>query len=174
MGQLVMEWLKKEPTELQEYIVLCVMIFFFGILFARIGRLQLGKNPGEKMFRESLALAEHELFGAACKLAIYTVGQDCVCWLFLLGSSAQMLGRGWTVVAAVPISVLFTFMPPHTAVGKKTTLAAIACGGFILSLLYLKCGGWNGYSVRALAITSVAHLWVTGLIAVAYYQNKNK
>ncbi len=175
MGQIVMEWLKKEPTELHEYIVLSVMIFFFGIVFAGIGFFQLGRSPGEAMFRRTLTVVEHGRFAAACKLIIFVIGQDCVYWFLLLGSTVQVLESDWRVLAsAVPISVLFGIMPPHNALPKKRTLVAAALGGFILALLYLKCGGWSEYSAKALVISSVAHLWVTGIIVIAFVRYRKE
>lgn len=175
MGQLVMEWLKKEPTELQEYLELCVLIFFFGIIFAGIGRLQLGNNPGDVMFRRTLTVVEHGGFAAACKMALFVVGEECIYRYYLQGEAARHLESDWLVLAsAVPISVLFAVMPPHNVLPGRTR-AFVALGGFILSLLYLKCGGWHDANPRkALLFVIAAHLWVTGLIAIAfvYYREK--
>jgi hypothetical protein len=176
MGQLTIEGLMGEPTEIWEYLVLFLFIFFFGIFFARIGRMLLGISPAETMFRGSLAIKEHKAFGAGCKLAFYTIGQDCGCWFFLVGGAASYFGNDWRVVAcAIPVSILFIFLPPHTAVEKNRgkVFAAIGIGGFILALLYLKCGGWGDVNPRkALLCASIAHLWTTGIIANAYRKSQ--
>ena len=172
MSNNTIERLMREPTEIWEYLVLSLFVFFFGIVFARIGRILLGVSPAETMFAESFAVKEHRIFGGAVKLGLYTIGQDCGCWFFLVGGAASHFGNDWRVLAcAVPVAVLFIFLPPHTAVEKnrKQVFAAIGIGGFILALLYLKCGGWNDESPRkALLWTCAAHLWTTALIANAY------
>jgi len=171
MGQPTLDWLHLEPS----LAFLIVTIFSFGIVFALLGRILVGKNPAKMIFRASLAFGEHGSFGGAIKLAAYVVGQDLLCWGFLVGGATRYFDNDWLVIAtAIPVSVGFAFMPPHTEVPEECrtrTLVAIGIGGFILALLFLKCGGWHLADLwMALVCASAAHLWVTSLIAFSFWR----
>ena len=171
MGQLILDWLHEEPG----LTFLVVVIFSFGIVFALLGRILVGKNPAKMIFRASLAFGEHGSFGGAVKLAAYVIGQDAACWLILVGGATRYFDNDWLVIAtAIPVSVGFAFLPPHTEVPdecRTRTLVAIGIGGFILALLFLKSGGWHLTDPwYALLCASAAHLWVTGLIAFSFWR----
>lgn len=171
MSQLILDWLHQEPS----LTFLVVVIFTFGVVFAVLGRVLVGKNPAKMIFRASLAFGEHGSFGGAIKLAAYVSGQDLLCWGFFVGGATRYLENDWLVIAvAIPVSVGFAFLPPHTELPEECrtrSLVAIGIGGFILALLFLKSGGWHLADLwYALVCTSAAHLWVTGLIAFSFWR----
>lgn len=173
MVELAMGWFKQEPVELREYIDLFVLIFFFGVIFAAIGFLQLGRHAGGLMYDRTRTLVEHGKFGAVVKLVIFVVGEETVYRYFAVGGAAFLFaGNGWAVLAAaVATSVPFGLLPPHNVLPPRTRVAVII-GGFLLTLLYLKCGGWQGEPFKPLLFTIGAHLWVSSIItgAFAYYR----
>ncbi len=173
MIELAIDWFKQEPVHLRDYIDLFVLIFFFGVVFAAIGFLQLGRRAGGLMYDRTRTLVEHGKIGAVSKLVIFVVGEETLYRYFGVGGAVYLFpDSSWAVLAAaVAISVPFGLLPPHNVLPLRTRVAVII-GGFILSLLYLKCGGWQGEPFKPLLFTIGAHLWVSSIITAsfAYYR----
>ncbi len=170
MSQFIMDWLRSEPIEFRDFAIIAVEIFCFGIVFAAIGFVQLGKLAGGAMFTRTYTIREHGLFASAVKMSVFVLGEECLYRYLGLELCIRLFENEWMVLStALIISLGFGFAPPHNVLPLKTRLA-VALGGFLLSLLYLKCGGWQaGNPMKPLLIVFAAHLWVSGIIVVTFW-----
>ena len=139
----MMAWLKQEPALFTEYLILVFFLLAFGALMAGIGFIQLGPSAVDAAWRPSRAVRDHSNPGAVYKLVVFVVGEEMI-YRCLPLTGAVVLGLSdWQVLSVAAVSSsIFGFVPPHSSFPVRTRIV-IAFGGVILSLVYLKCGGWR-------------------------------
>lgn len=164
----LMSWLKQEPTNLEDYLELAVIFLFFGVVWACIGFVQLGRNPAAALYERTKTTIENGPFGSAWKFFLFVAGEEATYRLGGLVITTYFFRNEYVVLAcAAIISVAFGLLPPHNVLPMRTKVA-VMLGGFILSLVYLKCGGWNGDHIKALLFATIAHLIPSGILTAAF------
>ncbi len=150
--------------------VLFAVIIVCGTSFPLFAFLFVGKNPGDAMWHRSHAFREHGVVSGYTKLIIFNIGEETLC-RGGLEIAQWYLSDGHVIVAAVVISGISGFlMPPHNEFPIKMRFA-VWLGGFALSLIFLKSGGWDGTGklpVMPLLFVIVAHVCATTVMAVAF------
>jgi membrane protease YdiL (CAAX protease family) len=80
-----------------------------------------------------------------------------------LAAAAMKWGKSWLIImAAALISIFFGYL--H---GGFSFILIQGVGGFILSIIFLKAGGFNGKIIKPLIASSTAHLLYNGVIVVS-------
>jgi len=176
---IAMAWMRHKPQNAHDYVEIAGLALIFGAVMAGIGFLQLGTNPTKAMYERSHAVADGKFFSPLWKLLLFVFGED----FFYRGlgmSYAVHIFQGDEVsvlVSAALISVACGFLPPHRYLPMQTQVA-IMPGVFFLSLLYLKCGGWETawpfIDAGALLITTAVHLVPVLVLTTAFEVARRK
>lgn len=160
----------KAPVQSEWYSLWLAVIILCGATFPLFAFFLIGKNPGDAMWRRSHAFAEHGVCSAYIKLIIFNIGEETLCRGGL--EIVQWYLNDWQVIgAAIIISgVSGFFMPPHNEFPIKMRVV-VWFGGLILSLVFLKSGGWDGTGkipVMPLLFVIAGHVCATTVMAVAF------
>ena len=174
MIEEIMTWLKHEPTSLNDWLELASVVLMGGILMAGIAFAYGGSNPAAVMYERSLTISEDGFWGRGWKLALFVLGETLVYQGFGMTYALDYFGTSVELLlAAGAIGILQGFLPPHHHLPVQTRVAAVF-GSFILSLIFLKCGGWNSTwtSIRdALVIPWLAHLVPVAILSPVFAYN---
>ncbi|MBI2612251.1 hypothetical protein HYW59_00330 [Candidatus Kaiserbacteria bacterium] len=179
MIETIMEWLRHEPTSLDDWLELTAVALMGGIAMAGIAFAHGGSNPAAVMYERSLTVSEDGQMGRAWKLTLFVLGETIFYQGILMTATVYYSADDLNVIAsAVAVAIAQGFLPPHHHLPMQTRIAA-CLGGFILSLIFLKCGGWQNtwplIHARAFIATWLAHLVpVTVLSAVFAYNHRNR
>src|SRR3989344_4851973 len=155
-------WLFIKPESLDDFLGMGKVALYFGAIMALIGFLQLGANPVKIMFERSHAVADGKFFSPLWKLLLFVFGEDIFYRGLPLSAAVSFFdGDPACVLAtAVVISIVCGLLPPHRYVPLQTQVAVMP-GVFFLSLIYLKCGGWESawpfVNGNALLIMTAVH-----------------
>jgi hypothetical protein len=126
------------------------------------------------MYERSLTVAEDGHWGRGWKLTLFVLGETLVYQGFGMTYAVDHFGASIELLlAAAAIGTVQGFLPPHHHLPVQTRVAAVF-GSFILSLIFLKCGGWSSAwtSIRdALVITWLAHLIPVGILSAVFAYN---
>ena len=166
-------WLKTEPKELNEYVALLVFISVFAAVMSTFGFVQMGNNPGDAMFTRTLTAIEHGWLGAAWKLVVFEAGEEGIYRMVCLAGVESLFHNDlMMLVCALIISLWFGFMPPHNRLPVRMRIG-IGLGGFVLALIYLKCGGWGmANPIKGFIFSTIAHMSAGALIAGAFARHR--
>lgn len=174
MIETIMIWLKHRPETLNDWLELSLTIFVGGILMTVIAFVHGGNNPAAVMYERSLTVAEDGHWGRGWKLALFVLGETLVYQGFGMTYAVDHLGASVELLlAAAAIGIVQGFLPPHHHLPVQTRFAAVF-GSVILSLIFLKCGGWESTwtSIRnALVITWLAHLVPVVILSIVFTYN---
>lgn len=173
MSHMIIEWLRHEPQDIRDWIDLLKVLVSFCALMTLLGFVLLGKNPAAAMYERSKTVVENSPFGAAWKFMLFVLGEEAFYRFGGLFIAVYLFPEDLYAVlmCAAGISIAFGFLPPHNVMPLGVRVI-VACGGFFLSLLYLKCGGLNGDYPKALLVSTTAHLVPSSIfsLAFAYYR----
>ena len=176
---MVTAWIRYKPQNVDDYLEVFKIALYFGAVMAGIGFAQLGANPIKVLYDRTHAVAEGKFWGPLWKLVLFVFGEDYFYrGLGITGIVYLFDGNEYAILAcAFLISIACGFLPPHHNLPVQTRIAVIP-GVFFLSLIYLKCGGWENtwpyVNIIALAITTLVHLPPVLILTAAYEYARRK
>ena len=170
--QTLLAWLRHQPTNLSDWLELVVIVIMGGLFMAGVAFAQLGRNPAAVMYERTLTVAEDGHWGRGWKLVLFVMGETVLyqgigltfaVYYFRADSAVLLSARGIATAQAL--------LPPHHHLPAQTRVA-VWFGALILSLIFLKCGGWENtwpmLNAKALIITWIAHLVPVAIISIAF------
>lgn len=99
-------------------------------------------------------------------LFIAAAAEELIFRLFPLVAAFLIFGRRLIPVLAIALGASLIFGVLH---GNYLNIFIQGASGFLLSLLFLKCGGYNGNILKAVASSSLGHFLLNGLIALTLF-----
>ena len=160
-------WLNTEPSSAREYILLVLLILIVDIVIAyiaaRFGHLPLG--IAWRLWR----LFEYGVpVEVLLALLVVVTGQE-LGFRSVPAVLARFVGQPFfTVGLMAGASVAFGFYWGHARFSFETK-CALAFGGMLLSVLYVKCGGLRHWLPwKAFAFVMFAHLLADAFIFLAF------
>jgi hypothetical protein len=177
MVETIMAWTTHSPVTLVDWLKFLAVVLPPGVLMALIAFASGGRNPAAVMYRRSLSVAEDGYWGRGFKLTIFVLGETIFYQGIGMTYAVDYYGKNAEIlVCALGIGIVQGFLPPHHHLPAQTRVAAVI-GSFVLSLVFLKCGGWDATwaSVRsAIIITFLAHLVPVVIITLAFVYRGNQ
>ena len=141
MIETIMAWLKHEPQNYSDWMELTIVTVMGGIAMAGIAFAHGGNNPAATMYERSLTISEDGQLGRVWKLTLFVLGETIFYQGLLMTAAVHYApGNASVIASAVLVAIAQGFLPPHHHLPVQTRIAA-CFGGFILSLIFLKCGG---------------------------------
>lgn len=160
------------PGSVGDWIELLEIAVMGGLVMAGIAFVHGGKKALKVIIERSVAFSEDGFFGRFWKLNIFVLGETIVYQGFGMTYSVDYCGQNTGILlSAAVIGVAQGLLPPHHHLPIRTRIAAMF-GSFVLSLIFLKCGGWGSTwpEIReGLIVAWLAHLVPVGILSALFF-----
>lgn len=170
------DWLWHEPHGLREWLIFGFRdALIFCLLLAVLLFALLGRNPAKVMYDRTYTAVENTTLGSAWKFLTFIKGENTMflfwgTYIVLLISLENMQ---ILIASVICLAVAWGFAPPHNVLNWKVKIL-VSCGAFLLTLIYLKCGGLQGHYHQAMFVAGVAHFIPSSIITIAYERERRR